>query len=161
MKKEEVIIINWQPYLARVAITRETRIHQFFVENPKDTSLVGNIYLGKIVNVLKGIDAAFVDIGSSRNGFLPFEQIDETYVDETIEEEKPGGNRVHYYVGQEVLVQVIKPGSAFKGVKLTTRISLPGRFLVLMPFASHRTISRRIQHPEERKRLVQIFHSLI
>ncbi|HOJ40465.1 MAG TPA: ribonuclease E/G, partial [bacterium] len=162
-KSEELILINAQPYLTRVLIARGKRVEQFFVESQREVSLVGNVYLGRIVNVLKGIDAAFVDIGIGRNGFLPFEQVDETYVDETVEEEKRNraGQQAQYRVGQEVIVQVIKPGSPLKGVKLTTRISLPGRFLVLMPFSTRRAISRRIEQPEERKRLAQTFNQLL
>jgi len=161
MKKNEVILINCEHFLTRVVLLRDKRIEQLFVELLEENSCVGNIYLGKVVNVLKGIDAAFVDIGTERNGFLPFEQPDETYVVESIEEEKQEEKFASYQTNQELIVQVVKPPSALKGAKLTTKISLPGKFLVLMPFSCRRTVSRRIEDTDERKRLIQIFNQLI
>jgi ribonuclease G len=120
-----------------------------YLERPGRRSIAGNVYKGIVDNVLPGMEASFVDIGLEKNGFL--------YVDEIVVPELEGkrhGRRIQDLVskGQEVLVQAVKDPMGTKGARLTTEISLPGRFLVYVPFGDGIGVSRRLED-EERERL--------
>jgi ribonuclease G len=112
------LLISKDRHETRAALLDDGQLSEFFVERPGRLSLVGNIYKGRVENVLAGMDAAFVDIGMERNGYL--------YVDEVVSADAgPGGNRKITDLlrsGREVLVQVTRDGMGSKGPRLTTQI---------------------------------------
>jgi ribonuclease G len=140
----------------RVAVLEDAVVSEVYLERPGRRSVAGNIYKGTIDNVLPGMEASFVDIGLEKNGFL--------YVDEIVVPELEGrrhGRRIQELVerGQEVLVQAVKDPMGTKGARLTTEISLPGRFLVFVPSGDGIGVSRRLDD-EERERLKSICKGL-
>ncbi|MCS6862336.1 MAG: Rne/Rng family ribonuclease, partial [Abditibacteriales bacterium] len=146
------ILINVAPHETRLAVVEKGKVVDFEVE--REGRLLGNVYKGRVVNVVPGMDAAFVDIGLSRNAFL--------YVGDVIPDALEAGEEFVPYssiqealnVGEEVIVQIARPPISGKGARVTTRISLPGRYLVLLPhIPEHIGISRKILQPEERSRL--------
>jgi ribonuclease G len=139
----------------RVALVEDGRLAEIYIERPGKRSYAGNIYRGKVDNVLPGMDAAFVDIGLERNGFL--------YVDD-IADPDDGEKRPHKITqmlkpGQEVLVQVNKDPMGSKGARLTGQLSLAGRYLVYVPGGSGVGVSRRLPS-DERDRLRELCKSL-
>jgi ribonuclease G len=139
----------------RVALVEDGRLAEIYIERPGKRSYAGNIYKGKVDNVLPGMDAAFVDIGLERNGFL--------YVDDVAD---PGGGEKRakkitqmLKPGQEVMVQVSKDPMGSKGARLTGQLSLAGRYLVYVPGGSGVGVSRRLP-PDERDRLRELCKSL-
>jgi ribonuclease G len=139
----------------RVAILEDERVAEVYLERPERRSIAGNIYLGRVDNVLPGMEAAFVEIGLEKNGFL--------YVDEIVrpELEKGHGRKIQDLVsrGQTILVQAVKDPMKTKGARLTTQISLPGRFVVLVPQGEGLGVSRRLDD-DERTRLKDILKRL-
>lgn len=175
MSKE--IYINISPQEKRVAILKDKHIDEFYIERPGYVNLVGNIYKGKVDSVLPGMGAAFVNIGLEKNGFLYVTDVvaDATSYakllnEETSEDSPPrkapeAGKPLPSIAqllkkGDDVLVQVVKDPIGTKGARLTTHISIPGRFLVLMPFEAHIGISKRIESREERDRIRKILSDL-
>jgi len=153
------IFITGNSALIRCVFLKNNQIEYFFIEkNPSDI-FVGNIYKGRIEKILKGLNAAFVNIGEPTNGFLHFDQ-KEMYFYEEDEEQIPHETNIHK-VGEEILVQVTKPGKELKGMKLTTRITIPGKYLVLIPSSKIRTISKKIKNIKEKKRLIKIMEKYI
>jgi ribonuclease G len=145
------LVISRDSLETRVALLEEGRLAELYLERPGHSSLVGNIYKGRVENVLAGMDAAFVDIGLDRNGFL--------YVDEVA----AGGTRAGQtrkitellQGGKEVLVQVARDPMGNKGPRLTTQLALAGRYLVYIPGATSVGVSRRLDDVErDRLRLV-------
>jgi ribonuclease G len=135
----------------RVALLEDRELVELYIERPK-RSVVGNVYLGKVKDVLPGMQAAFVDIGLEKNAFL--------YVDEVVAPEGVDGMprrdiQALLKVGQQLMVQVVKDPMGTKGARVTTEVSLPGRFLVLMPFSSFIGVSKKLDEPE-RDRLHEI-----
>jgi ribonuclease G len=139
----------------RVAILEDERVAEVYLERPERQSIAGNIYLGRVDNVLPGMEAAFVEIGLEKNGFL--------YVDEIVspELEKGHGRKIQDLIsrGQTILVQAVKDPMKTKGARLTTQISLPGRFVVLVPQGEGLGVSRRLDD-DERNRLKDILKRL-
>ncbi|HQD69648.1 MAG TPA: Rne/Rng family ribonuclease [Limnochordia bacterium] len=130
-----------------VGIVENGRLAEFFMERDETSRIVGNIYKGKVENVLPGMAAAFVDLGLERNGFL--------YVaDLPGERDRPINELVKK--GQEILVQVAKEPEGSKGPRVEANISLPGRFMVLMPQEDTIGVSRQIPDPQERSRLREL-----
>ena len=140
----KTILLNVTPEEARVALTGDGHLLETAVERPSHSHLVGNIYKGRVQNVLPGMQAAFVDIGQKKNAFL--------YLGSD-EDRKNGGAREHFHIGQAVMVQVVKDAVGTKGPRVATKLSLPGRNIVLMPTAAYIGMSRRIEDEEERARL--------
>jgi ribonuclease G len=140
----------------RVAVLEDGQVVEVYLERPGRRSIAGNIYKGVVDNVLPGMEASFVEIGLAKNGFL--------YVDEIVVPELEG-KRQHRRIqelierGQEVLVQAVKDPMGTKGARLTTEISLPGRFLVFVPFGDGIGVSRRLDDAE-RERLKVICKDL-
>jgi len=172
MHKE--IYINVTQHEKRVAILIDKKIEEFYIERPESVNLVGNVYKGKVESVLPGMGAAFVNLGLEKNGFLyvsdvvsdpsSYEKIlGESPIEETREQEVkkplPAINEL-LKKGDDVLVQVVKEPISTKGARLTTHISIPGRFLVLMPFDNHTGLSKRIESREERDRIRRILEEL-
>lgn len=165
MKKE--IVINASMAETRIAILEEQRLVELFVEKPERERMVGDIYLGKVVNVVKGMRAAFVNIGQKQDAFLHFSDVGETFstVSALIDRDEENNHRAalppeQMKVGQEILVQIIKEPISTKGSRLTTEISLPGRFVVLVPNSSMVGISKKIDSFSERRRLRKITKAL-
>ena len=151
MSKE--IIVNVDTRETRVAVIENAKLVELHIE--REERVVGSIYKCKVANVLPGMDAAFVDIGLERNAFLYVADV-LAEADEDIPSKREAKD-VHIKdvlkVGQEVLVQVVKGPRGTKGARVSTRISLPGRYLVLMPESENIGISRKIEDPGERDRL--------
>ncbi|RDI74556.1 RNaseEG: ribonuclease, Rne/Rng family [Gaiella occulta] len=141
----------------RVAVIEDDRVAEVYLERPERRSIAGNIYLGVVDNVLPGMEAAFVEIGLEKNGFL--------YVDEIVVPELEGkrhhGKKIQDLIsrGEQLLVQAVKDPMKTKGARLTTEISLPGRFLVYVPNGEGLGVSRRLEDAE-RARLKEIIRSL-
>jgi len=147
------IIVNVDTRETRVAVIENAKLVELHIE--REERVVGSIYKCKVANVLPGMDAAFVDIGLERNAFLYVADV-LAEADEDIPSKREAKD-VHIKdvlkVGQEVLVQVVKGPRGTKGARVSTRISLPGRYLVLMPESENIGISRKIEDPGERDRL--------
>src|SRR6187551_2249442 len=140
----------------RVALLEDDRVAEVYLERPERRSIAGNIYVGRVDNVLPGMEAAFVEIGLEKNGFL--------YVDEIVVPELEGkrhGKKITDLIqrGQQILVQAVKDPMKTKGARLTTEISLPGRFLVYVPNGEGLGVSRRLEDAE-RNRLKDILKGI-
>jgi ribonuclease G len=140
----------------RVAVLEDDKVAEVYLERPERRSIAGNIYLGLVDNVLPGMEAAFVEIGLEKNGFL--------YVDEIVGPElegRKGARKIQDLIqrGQTILVQAVKDPMKTKGARLTTEISLPGRFVVFVPHGDGLGVSRRIED-EERNRLKAILKDI-
>lgn len=174
MKKE--IIINAASDENRIAITEDGKLTELFIENEEYEKVVGDIYLGKVAKVIPGIKAAFIDLGFKQDAFLHFsdvgdqaedlkEMLGEDVDDDDDEEEEQqpsnqrGRPRRHLPKlerGQKIIVQITKEPVSNKGVRVTSKISLPGRYLVFLPFEGKVNASKQIQNIREKKRLKQI-----
>jgi ribonuclease G len=153
-KRELVITVDVGEQ--RVAILEDDRVAEVYLERPERRSIAGNIYLGVVDNVLPGMEAAFVEIGLEKNGFL--------YVDEIVGPElegRKGARKIQDLIkrGQTIMVQAVKDPMKSKGARLTTEISLPGRFLVYVPNGEGSGVSRRLEDAE-RTRLKEILKNL-
>ena len=172
MHKE--IYINVAQHEKRVAVMIDKKVEEFYIERLESVNLVGNIYKGRVESVLPGMGAAFVDIGLEKNGFLyvsdvvsdptSYEKLlGESPAEETQSPEPkkplPAINEL-LKKGDDVLVQVVKEPISTKGARLTAHVSIPGRFLVLMPFDNHIGLSKRIESREERDRIRKILEEL-
>ena len=172
----DVLLINVTGDETRVALVEDGVLAEFYVERKRDRGIVGNIYKGRVVRVLPGMQAAFVDIGTDRSAFLYVSEVLSEHFNFALEDdgettlldEQDGrprtepttrkaraSRRIEELIkeGQEILVQVAKEPIGTKGARLTCHITLPGRFLVFMPTVNHIGISRRISADRERKRL--------
>jgi ribonuclease G len=154
VKKE--ILVSVEVLEQTVAVLEDGKVAEVYLGRPSHRSIAGNIYKGVVDNVLPGMEASFVDVGLEKNGFL--------YVDEIVVPELEGkrhGKRIQELIsrGQEVLVQAVKDPMGTKGARLTTEISLPGRFLVYTPYGDGIGVSRRLED-EERERLKEICKGL-
>lgn len=160
MSKE--IIVNVDSRETRIALVEAGKLVELNVE--REERVVGSIYKSKVSNVLAGMDAAFVDIGLERNAFLYVADVLPEMDDEFPSARKDITKQVKIKDvlkgGQEVLVQVVKGPRGTKGCRVSTRISLPGRYLVLMPEADNLGVSRKIESEGERDRLKKIGDSI-
>lgn len=175
------LVINVTPQETRVALLENSILTEIYIEREKDRGIAGNIYKGKVVRILPGMQVAFVDIGLTKAAFL---YVDDIYFDfKDFEAEMLGktenGEEGYYRneeeriplksppqikdlltEGQELLVQVSKEPIGTKGARITSHISLPSRQLVLMPTVNHLGISRRIEDEAERRRLKEIVQKI-
>ena len=166
MKKE--IFINESMGETRIAIQEDSQLVEVYVEKQDKHRMVGNVYKGKVENVLPGMQAAFVDVGNDLNAFLPFSEIgnNEYIIEDSGNKHRRNNNRRHDNIevdlkkGQEIYVQVIKEPFAGKGPRVTTEVALPGRLLVLVPNANYIGISKKIWDKYERRRLKKIAQQL-
>ena len=160
---------------SRIAIIEDGTLVEVYVEKQDQQRMVGNIYKGKVENVLPGMQAAFVDIGYDINAFLPFSEIENpAYLMDIDESEDSSSNKtnrksnkhandnvnVDLKTGQSIFVQVIKEAFAGKGPRITTEVSIPGRLLVLVPNSKYVGISKKIWDKYERRRLKKLVSSL-
>ena len=175
------IIINSTSTQTRVAITEDGNLVDFFVDYPENRRMVGDIYLGRVARVLPGIRAAFIDIGMKHDAFLHFSDIGERthQIQEMLGEDVPvdddednssnqndryNDNRQSVpklFKGQEIIVQITKEPVNNKGVRVTSSISLPGRYCVLLPYDNKTGISKKITDFRERRRLRYIARSIL
>ncbi|MDP9173637.1 MAG: Rne/Rng family ribonuclease [Planctomycetota bacterium] len=170
MPKEMLINVS-QGEECRIALVEDERLEELYMERNSATSHVGNIYKGRVTNVEPSIQAAFIDFGLGRNGFLHISDLMPTYfggtggdVQETVGRKMARRDRPPIQRclrrGDDIIVQIIKEGIGTKGPTLTTYLSIPGRILVMMPGMSKMGVSRKIEDDEERRRLRQILDSL-
>ena len=157
-KMQKEILINADLPEKRVAIVADGELQEFYIEQPGEKTTVGNIYKGRIESVVPSLNAAFVDIGQDKKGFLYLSEI-EYGAYESTEEVKPKQS-LKIKKGDEVLVQVVKEAYGTKGPRLSGHVGLPGRYLVLAPQNSNWGVSRRIEDERERRRLRLILEGL-
>lgn len=149
----DYIFIDINKGVERVGIVENNRLVEFYTNKEDSKKIVGNIYRGRVVNILPGMEAAFVDIGEGKNAYLYVKDalpIDLLYSKEKVKI----GDIVKN--GEEIIVQVLKAPLGNKGAKITTHITLPGRYIVLTPFSRSINISRKIEDEKEIKRLKEI-----
>src|SRR4051812_32170351 len=170
MPKEMLINVS-EGEECRIALVEDGRLEELYMERTSSTSHVGNVYKGRVTNVEASIQAAFVDFGLGRNGFLHISDLMPTYFGGKAEDVKESVGRKMarrdrppiqkcLRRGDEIIVQIIKEGIGTKGPTLSTYVSIPGRILVMMPGMSKLGVSRKIEDEEERKRLRQILDGL-
>lgn len=175
--KKEMLINVIQPEECRIAIVEDGVLEELYVERSSQELIVGNIYRGRVVNIESSIQAVFVDFGIGRNGFLHVSDVEYQYYKHLVpEREKPGRGRDKinersvrnkppiqeiFQRGSEVLVQVIKEGIGSKGPTLSTYVSIPGRYLVLMPGLQRLGVSRKIEDEDVRRRLRQSLREIV
>ena len=175
-KQNLEVIINTEPLETRVAVLIENKLEDFTVERTNTERLVGSIYKGKVRNLEDGLKAAFVNIGFEKNAFLHYWDIIPNSFDSSVEVvERDGGKGKKrdakpkitqkdvpklFPVGSEIIVQVTKGPIGTKGPRVTTNLSLPGRYLVLLPNSDQSGVSRKIEDTEERQRLKKIVREL-
>jgi ribonuclease G len=180
------IIINSSSNQTRVAITEDGNLVDFFVDYPENRRMVGDIYLGKVARVLPGIRAAFIDIGMKHDAFLHFSDIgertqqfqdiigeDDSELDEedddeslngkpAVENKKPEAPVIpKLRKGDDIIIQITKEPVNNKGVRVTSSVSLPGRFCVLLPFDNKIGVSKKIHDYKERRRLRSIARGIL
>lgn len=146
----EEILINITPMESRVAVVENGVLQEVHVERTQRRGIVGNIYKGKVVRVLPGMQAAFIDIGLDRAAFI--------HASEISMREGPAVESIASLVhdGQSLVVQVTKDPIGSKGARLTTQLSIPSRYLVYMPRTAHVGISLKIEDEAERERLKKL-----
>ena len=167
------IIINSEALEQRVGLLVDGLLEKFEVERSDEDRMVGSIFKGQIQNLEPGLKAAFVDIGQPKNAFLHYWDILPSNADTSIEIVRENTSKAqsqkkislkdipkHYPVGTDIVVQITKAQIGTKGPRTTTNISLPGRYLVLMPNAGQCGISRKIDDNKERNRLKKILRTL-
>ncbi len=163
-KKEpyKILINAVDPEECRIALVKGGRLKNFDIETAAGEITRGNIYKGVVTRVEPSLQAAFIDYGVERNGFLQQDDIhSDYYVDKSgVDQKRTPGIKHLIQRGQEILVQVTKEPILNKGALLTTYISLPGRYVVLMPGGKTSGISRKVENEQERQRLKSIIDSL-
>jgi ribonuclease G len=152
------LIVHGMPELTQAALLDQGRLVEVHSQYPLDKQRAGSIYMGRVVNVLSGMQAAFVDIGLAKNGFLYIDDLLPVHLDKQ-PKLKPSITELAE-VGQTVMVQVSKDEEGTKGARVTTHYSIPGRWVVYMPDADYIAISRKIEDDSERLRLKQIIESV-
>ena len=167
---ETSMIINYVPgEECRVAIVCDGNLEEFHAERTDAISRVNNVYVGRVTNVEAGIQAAFVDFGIEDNGFLHVSDLHPRYfgeddATESVGKKTPRRERppIQHCLkrGQEVIVQVIKEGVGTKGPTLTSYLSIPGRYLVMMPQMDKVGVSRKVEDEEERRKMREILGQL-
>ena len=156
------LLVSSDPWENRVAILEDGKLSEYYIE--RDERVIGSIYKGKVQNVLPGMGASFVDIGLGRNAFLYVDDINKTPLnigDVEIAEGRSGWTiNEKVSKGDDVLVQIVKEPRGLKGARVSTNISLPGRYLILMPTGKYSGVSRKIESAEERNRLKGVMKAI-
>lgn len=169
------IIINSTNEETRIVLREDNKVVELFIEAPEHERMVGDIYKGKVSRVLPGMQAAFINIGQEQNAFLHFSDVSPAYQEFFKKEDKNKNNsnrtnkrrRYEFEVerelkkGQDILVQIVKEPISTKGCRVTSEITVPGRFVVLIPNHKHIGISRKIYDNKERKRLKEVARQII
>ncbi|MFZ5774021.1 MAG: Rne/Rng family ribonuclease, partial [Thermodesulfobacteriota bacterium] len=157
------LLINTdEPEECRIALLENGRVESFYVETVGQAQTKGNIYKGRVTAVEPNLQAVFVDYGTEKNGFLPFGDIHPEYYSKDVGNAHWKDLRIQEVIkkGQEMLVEVVKEATGNKGATLTTYLSLPGRYLVLMPGSDSAGISRKIESEAERNKLREMIASV-
>ena len=166
------IVINATKHESRIAVLDEGQVVELWVERTRHRTIVGNIYKGRVTKVLPGMQSAFVDLGLERDAFLYVSDViedleeyesetpDELHIDDTSTHRPEASIADLLREGQEIVVQVSKDTIAGKGARITSHITLPGRFLVYMPTVNHIGVSRRIEDENERLRLKEVLERI-
>lgn len=170
------ILLNIESKETRLATLVDRKLQELVVERKKNRQITGNVYRGKVTNILRNIQSAFINIGEGENGFIhisdiventqKFQELFDMDFDwdydpsayQTKESKESDISKI-LKPEQTVLVQVVKEAIGSKGARLTSNLSIPGRYLVLLPNTSHRGVSRKISDPAMRERLKQIIRS--
>ena len=160
MRKKE-IVANVSNVETRIALMVDGLLQEYYLERPKQSSLVGHVYKAKVINLMSGLKAAFVNIGIDRNGFLPlteipFEDFSELFESDVELEHEYRPEEIKLKKNQEIVVQVTKDSYGVKGPRVTSFISIPGRYIVLLINAKNIGVSRKIRHRREREILFKI-----
>src|SRR5512136_1202906 len=164
----DMLINVAEPEECRVAVVEEGKLEELYVERASAGTHVGSIYKGRVVNIESGIQAAFLDMGIEKNGFLHISDLHPRYFPgskgnvmepigrrQALKDRPPMQNCLRR--GQDLIVQVTKEGLKTKGPTLSTYLALPGKHIVMMPWMKGYGISHKIEDEEERKRLAQVF----
>lgn len=173
-RQGNTIVINTEKLERRVALLEDGVLEEYEIEREGDVNIVGSIFKGRVKNIEPGLKAMFVDIGMEKNAFLHFWDAIPAALDNSLEEIHRQGRRKKgkpkkitskdipslYPVGSEIVIQVSKGPIGNKGPRVTTNVSLPGRYLVLTPFSDQFGISRKIDDPQERTRLRRIMQRM-
>ncbi len=173
-KTKREIIINVEKLETRVAVLENGRLEEFMVEHPEEERLVGSVFKGRVQNLENDLQAAFVDIGLKKNSFLHYwdmtSDADSILDDDDNGGERRGGKKANrlsdeeiakrFPPGSEIIVQVTKGPISTKGPRVTANLSIPGRYLVMMPGEHIRGVSKKISDGAERKRLKKIIDKL-
>jgi ribonuclease G len=170
------MLIESDPHQTRIAVLEDDRLTEIFVERHRHRGLVGNVYKGRVTRVLPGMQAAFVDVGLERDAFLyvsdvaaDVESMEDLEIDDGRADDVNNNNHQGQAspsiddllkAGQEIIVQVVKDPLPNKGARISTHVTLPGRYLVLLPTVRHFGVSRRIEDEAERERLLGILQQL-
>jgi len=156
----EEILINVTPVETRVAVIENGMLQEVYIERTSRRGIVGNIYKGKVVRVLPGMEAAFIDIGLEKAAFIHVSDV-KAQIKNTIVNGKESAPDITLLLreGQPLVVQVIKDPIGTKGARLTTQLSVASRYLVYMPDVPHIGISQRIEDEDERNRLKDLVES--
>ncbi|MCG3180877.1 MAG: Ribonuclease E [Phycisphaerae bacterium] len=169
MSNKEMLINAVEGEEVRIAVVQDGRLEELYMERTSAESHVGNIYKGKVVNVEPSIQAAFIDFGEAKNGFLHISDLQPQYFPGPERKEEVGKKTSRrdrppiqkcLRRGQEIIVQVTKEGIGTKGPTLTSYLSIPGRFLVLMPGMSKLGVSRKIEDDEARRAVRKVLEEL-
>ncbi|MGL5711249.1 MAG: ribonuclease E/G, partial [Cetobacterium sp.] len=156
------VVINTNRFKTRAAVLENGKVMEVHIEREGEGTLNGNIYKGKVANVLPGMESAFVNIGLEKNGFLYVKDLrdfEEKYLTGIVNSVKPIEELLN--VGDEVVVQVLSDPRGSKGARVTTHYTIPGKFLVLMPNNNHIAISKKIKDEVERERLEKLFSEIV
>lgn len=154
---KQVLVQNKQG-LCKIVVMENGKMTEYYTERPSEIEKAGNVYKGKVVNVVPGLQAAFVDIGLDKNAYLYIDDLLPAHLEKQ-PEHKPS-IRDLVKEGQEVIVQVKKEPVGSKGARVTTHCTIPGRWLVFLPEADYVATSRKINCPEEKTRLRQLAEAL-
>lgn len=155
------IVINVSGVETRIALIEDDLLAEYHVERPEQTSFVGNIYKARVLNLISGLKAAFVDIDLEKNGFLPldeipFQEFSDIFENEVEMDETYRPEAIKLKENQETIVQVTKDSYGAKGPRVTSYISIPGRYVVLLINARNVGVSRKIRQRHEREHLFKI-----
>ena len=150
------LLINVTPGEIRAAAVSDGTLVEFFIERDRRASLVGNVYLGRVDRVIPGMDAAFVDFGIGRAGFIGLDAARDDFSGKN----SGGGISDYLTEGEAIPVQVVKDAIGRKGAQVTRRISLPGRYLVYTPDRDRVSVSRQIEDETERERLTALMNDI-
>ncbi len=149
---DKKIIVNCDNRATRVALLEKGKLVEIDFERPLQQRVVGNLYKGTVANVLPGMQAAFIDIGLGKNAFLYVDDIFNGWEDESPPPARSSIEKL-LKIGEEIMVQVVKEPYGSKGARVTGQITIPGRYLVLVPGADYIGVSRRVESQSERERL--------
>jgi ribonuclease G len=152
------LIVHGSPELTQAALLDQGQLVEVDSQYPLEKQRTGTIYMGKIINVLPGMQAAFVDIGLSKNAFLYIDDLLPVHQDKQLKI-KPSITEL-VEAGEIIMVQVSKEAEGTKGARVTTHYSIPGRWVVYMPGADYIAVSRKIEEDPERQRLKQVVEAL-